>query len=593
MGSVVLICRLVVKDLRRHPVEAAIFLIAITAATATLALGLALDGATSNLYRQTRAATAGPDVVAIADVSGQAALTALTPLGQAPGVVGHNGPYPLVDTMLKANGSTVRALVEGGDTKSGPIDRPRVTSGQWLRPGGMVVDRGFAAALGVRVGDRITVADRTFPVVGIAVTAARMVYPWAAMSQGGGLDDYSGLVWLTERDTRALSSPQRPVSYAMGLKLADPAATQAFVDSFRTSTIPASFFTWQFIAVQDSVLLNDTQPVLVIGSWLLSFLALAGVATLVAGRAAEQTRRVGLLKAVGATPAQVATVVFAEYLALALLADGLGLLAAWLTAPALTNPSAGLINTTTPPSGSTITGVTFLALAVAAFTTLGPAIRAARTGTVNALADAAHPPRRRPAGLTALSAWVPTPLLLGLRLTARRPWRALLHAGGIVATVTAITALLTLYAQPQQGYYLGASTLTNLRADQGQKVLLGVTAVLTALAAINIIVITWTTALEARRPLAIARTLGATPGQVTAGLSLAQLLPALPATLTGIPLGIGLYSVFSVGTMTRPPDWWLLAIALGTPLAVAAFAAAPARSAARRPIAHTLSSETG
>jgi putative ABC transport system permease protein len=95
MGSVMLICRLVVKDLRRHPAEAAIFLIAITAATATLALGLALDGATSNLYRQTRAATAGPDVVAIADVSGQAAFTALTPLGQAPGVVGHNGPYPL------------------------------------------------------------------------------------------------------------------------------------------------------------------------------------------------------------------------------------------------------------------------------------------------------------------------------------------------------------------------------------------------------------------------------------------------------------------------------------------------------------------
>jgi putative ABC transport system permease protein len=592
MGSVMLICRLVVKDLRRHPAEAAIFLIAITAATATLALGLALDGATSNLYRQTRAATAGPDVVAIADVSGRAALTALTSLGQAPGVVGHNGPYPAVETMLKANGFTVRALVEGGDTKSGPIDRPRVTSGRWLRPGGMVVDRGFAAALGVRVGDRITVADRTFPVVGIAVTAARMVYPFAAMGQGGGLDDYTGLVWLTERDTRALSSPQRPLSYAMGLKLADPAATQAFVDSFLTWRIPVTFFTWQFIAVQDSVLLRDTQPALVIGSWLLGFAALAGVATLVAGRAAKQTRRVGLLKAVGATPAQVATVVFAEYLALALLADGLGLLAAWLTAPALTNPSAGLINTTTPPTGNTIIGVTFLALAVAAFTTLGPAIRAARTGTVHALADAAHPPRRHRAGLTALAAWLPTPLLLGLRLTARQPRRALLHAGGIAATVTAITALLTVYAQPQHGYDLGVSTLTNLGADQGQTVLLGVTAAITALAAINIIVITWTTGLEARRPLAIARTLGATPGQVTAGLSLAQLLPALPATLTGIPLGIGLYSVLSVGTMTDPPGWWLLAIALGTPLAVAAFAAAPARTAARRPIAHTLSSET-
>ena len=76
--------------------------------------------------------------------------------------------------------------------------------------------------------------------------------------------------------------------------------------------------------------------------------------------------------------------------------------------------------------------------------------------------------------------------------------------------------------------------------------LLTVTAALVILAAVNIIVITWTTALETRRPLAIARTLGATLGQVTAGISLAQLLPALPAASTGIPAGIGLYAINSI-----------------------------------------------
>src|SRR5690348_6850320 len=71
-----------------------------------------------------------------------------------------------------------------------------------------------------------------------------------------------------------------------------------------------------------------------------------------------------------------------------------------------------------------------VALAVALAATLVPAIRAARTSTVSALADAARPPRRRPA-LIALSARLPVPLLLGLRLVARRPRRALLGAASI------------------------------------------------------------------------------------------------------------------------------------------------------------------
>jgi hypothetical protein len=37
------------------------------------------------------------------------------------------------------------------------------------------------------------------------------------------------------------------------------------------------------------------------------------------------------------------------------------------------------------------------------------------------------------------------PLLLGLRLTARRPFRATLHVAGIAATITPVIALLIYY----------------------------------------------------------------------------------------------------------------------------------------------------
>ena len=64
MGRVLLVFRLAARDLLRRPAEAALLLIAITAATTTLTLGLVLHGVTSKPYQTTREATAGPDVVA-------------------------------------------------------------------------------------------------------------------------------------------------------------------------------------------------------------------------------------------------------------------------------------------------------------------------------------------------------------------------------------------------------------------------------------------------------------------------------------------------------------------------------------------------
>jgi putative ABC transport system permease protein len=224
--------------------------------------------------------------------------------------------------------------------------------------------------------------------------------------------------------------------------------------------------------------------------------------------------------------------------------------------------------------------------------TLRPTLRAMRTATVTALTATAHQPRHRP-WLTALSALLPTPLLLGLRLTARRPGRAVLQACSTATTVIAIVALLTLYAQPERGYGLnGSSALPNLRGEHDRRLMLAVTILLIALAVVNTITLTWTTAIEARANMAIAHTLGATPGQITAGLSTAQLLPSLPGAIIGVPLGIGLLSLFAARNSAEPPSSWLLGAALATLLATAALTALPARLAARRPVAQTLSAET-
>lgn len=599
MGRTLLIVRLVLADVRRHTAQAAMLLLAVTAATATLALGLSLSGATQTLYEQTRAATAGPDIVALAPELGTPVTPELTSLAHTPEVIAHNGPYRIVYATLTAHGTASLVVVHGAAETPGAVNRPLVTSGHWIRPGGAVLERGFATALGAGVGDRVTISGRSYSVVGIAVTAATSIFPWAAqIGPYGGPSDGGGLVWLTPSDARALASQDLPVTMAMDLKLRDPDATEAFIDAHHISTTRVNYSSWQFKAGQDAVILRDTQTILVVGGWLLGFLAITGVATLAAGRAAEQTRRAGLLKAVGATPGLIAAVLLTEYLVLALLGDALGLGLARLAEPAIASPTASRIGGVVGPTGTVIAATTALAVAVAVLAALRPTLRALRTATVTALTVTTYRPRHRP-WLTALSALLPTPLLLGLRLTARRPGRAVLHGCSTAATLIVITALLTYDVQPyrgsaqhRDGWEAGLSSMPNLRVDHDSRLLLAVTVLAIALATVNTITLTWTTAIEARANMAIARTLGATPGQISAGLSIAQLLPALPGAIAGILMGIVVYGPFSRGETIAPPFSWMLAAALATLLATAALTALPARLAARRPVAQTLSAET-
>ncbi|MEV0823372.1 ABC transporter permease [Nonomuraea rubra] len=595
MGSLVLVVRLVLADVRRHRAQAAMLLLAVTIATATLALGLSLSGTSRTLYEQTRAATAGPDVVALSGDTGPAVTSALTELADAPEVAGHHGPYRIVYADLTTRGSvTSPVVVHGFAEQPGPLNRPLVTSGQWVRSGGTVLERGFATALGIGVGDQVTIAGQPYPVVGIAVTAATSIYPWAAqIGPGGGPSDYTGLAWMTRQDARTLaSSHELPVTTAMDLKLRDPAATETFRDAHRDSDARVNFHSWQFKAEQDAIILRGTQPILVLGSWLLSFLAITGVAALATGRAVQQTRRAGLLKAVGATPGLIGAVLLTEYLAVALLADVLGLVIARLTVPVVASPTASRIGDLGGPTGPVIAATTLLAVAVAVLSALRPTLRALRTATVTALADTAHRPRRRP-WLTALSALLPTPFLLGLRLTIRRPGRAVLQACSTATTLIALTGLLSLSVQSSRGYGLnGSSTIPNLRDENAGHLLIAVSALLIALAVVNTITFTWTTAMEARPSLAVARALGATPGQVSAGLSIAQLLPCLPGAVIGIPLGIGVFSAFSPRNAVLAPFSTMFIAALATLLATVALTALPARLAARRSVAQTLSAET-
>jgi ABC-type lipoprotein release transport system permease subunit len=611
MGRILLVGRLAVRDLRRRPIEAALLLLAIMAATTTLTLGLVLRDAASDPYQSTREATNGPDVVA--SVSQPTELSGLEELASVPGVIDHSGPYPVAPAKLQASGRTSDVQAVGRDAASASVDQPELTQGSWVRDGGVVVEAAFANALDVRVGDPVTLDGRSFKVVGIAVTAAMPPYPGSSCIVSVGCingtvpDDKAlppellhnpGLVWLTPADVRSLTPDPDSVSYVMNLKLADPDEAQAFVDT----NLPESpgalrLVSWEEILGDATELAGDSQILLMIGAWLLGLLAVASLSVLVGGRMADQTRRVGLLKAVGGTPSLVAAVLLAEYVLVAIVAAAAGLAVGSLTAPLLTESGAGLIGSAGTPSMTMSTAglVTVVALGVAVIATFVPAVRAARSSTVNALADAARPPRRT-GWLITISAQLPVPLLLALRVAARRPRRVVLGVASIAITVSGIYVALVLNAylttQPLAGRYDDA------QVELLRQVLLVVMVILLSLAAVNAIFITWATVLDNRHSSALARALGATPREVSAALAAAQVLPALVGAILGVlPGGFALFHAINTITggdsdrATLPSLWQLLAVVLATVLVVAALTAVPARLGGRRPVTETLQAE--
>lgn len=186
------------------------------------------------------------------------------------------------------------------------------------------------------------------------------------------------------------------------------------------------------------------------------------------------------------------------------------------------------------------------------------------------------------------------PLLLGLRLVARRPRRALLSLASVAVTAAGIVAVLAFHAAVQLNTAGPSRGPGNPVFDRDAQVLMALTVVLLGLSGLNAICAAWATVLDIGRASALARALGASPRQVTAGIAAAQALPAVPGVLLGIPLGIGLFDVSAQGAgVVVPPVSWLAGAALGTVVVLAALAAVPARVGAARPVSPALSADSG
>jgi putative ABC transport system permease protein len=593
MGRALLIWRLVAGDIKRRPVQSVLLIVMIVTTTTTLSLGLALGHDSQSPFARTRAATKGPDYVAEdgpAPGSGRPSPSQFSSFFHDHWVAATAGPFPVAYTRLTAPKINVPVDAEGRETRAAAVDQPLLTAGHWVSSGGAVIEQGLAESLGLHVGDRISIGGHTFHLVGIALTTARPFYPARS----------PGLSWLTRADAQSLATASEPLGYVLDIKLAADAplhaldaAGQEFGNTTVKANVPSTVEPWQDVRTHDYRVIAVDQKILLIGSWLLAMLAIASIAVLVGGRMAQQTRRVGLLKAVGGGPAFVAAVLVSENLLLALAAAIIGLLAGAQLAPVLASPGHGLLGVAAAPplSFGSIVLVVGVAIAVAALATVAPALKGARTSTIHALNDPVHPPQRRQR-MIALSGSLPVSLLLGLRLVARRPRRTALTAASLMVAVAMVVAALavqrniaiTHQSQATVGFFFTSGIVQSVN-----HVLLVLSVILVTLAAVSTTFTAWASVIDGRIATALTRALGATPRQISAGLTTAQLLPALAAAAAGIPAGLLLYELAG-GHLTEatPPLLWLLAVIPATLIAVASVTWLPSRIGARRPVAEVL-----
>ena len=318
----------------------------------------------------------------------------------------------------------------------------------------------------------------------------------------------------------------------------------------------------------------------------------AVVGILVGARVLEQNREIGLLKAVGLTPAQVTSVFVIESTALGLVATGLGYAAGTALAPQV---AGAMAETMIEPPASAADPVHLLVaglpvLVVLVLSTWAAARRRTRTSVLNALQSRqALPARRSLLARAARALPLGVPLHVGIRSLLAGRARVVLLAAAISLTGAAVVFALSMQAAlddrpPGEPSDVPVELPALVYTLDGVLLLVA----LTALVAIALLSVR-----ERLHDFGILKAVGLTPRQVASTLVSPFAVLAGVAGVVSVPAGLALYvAVFSAaggeGDPVVAPWSWLLAVPLGTVLLVLLATTVPARVATRSPAVEAL-----
>jgi putative ABC transport system permease protein len=421
--------------LMRHKVQAVVIGMVLLVSTASATLGLALLAAGNAPFRHAFAAQDGADL-AVTVNPGHATAAQLAATRALRGVTAAGGPFAETTVQAQYQGQPWGQLTMVGRVSAGgPVDDAVLTAGHWPdAPGQVVLDNASQDFGGLQVGNKLSITGlrgaRSLTVVGIANSVT---------------DTADG--WVVPGEIADLQAPGTPPSAQLLYRFAS-AGTEAQVGADLaevTGALPAGTVTGHFswLAAESQNTSNGAimEPFVVAFALIGLAMAVLIVANVVSGAVVAGYYRIGVLKSIGLTPAQV-VVAYVSRVGLPALAGCVaGVVAGNVLAMPVLRQSAdanGVGSQMVPWWASVVAPAGMLALTVLA--ALGPALRAGRLSATQAIAAGRAPAAGRGYAVHRLAARLrlPRPIGLGLAAPFARPARTAVSLAAIAFGATAV-----------------------------------------------------------------------------------------------------------------------------------------------------------
>ena len=437
-GSWLSVVRTASGGMLRHKVQAVVIVAVLFIATASATLGLALVNASNSPFTSAFAAQQGADVTVTAD-PGRAAVAQLAATAHVAGVTAMAGPFEETTLPLEFQGQPWgQTTLVGRSGPGGPVDDVVLNAGHWADGPGQVVLAGNPAP-----GNGGPALGSTFTANGLPGKPVLTVVGF-----GNSITDTtSGGGWVTPGEVSSLVARGNPPTVQLLYRFTRSATNgqlNADVAAVKAALPTGTVLDWgSWLTAQQSEGGNAAimEPFVLAFAFIGLAMAVLIVGNVISGAVIAQYRRIGVLKSLGLTPAQVVAVYLGRIGWPAVAGCVIGVAGGYLISVPVLHQSAGAYDVGSqqvPLWALVLAPVGMLAITLLA--ALGPALRAGRLPAVEAIASGRAPAAGRGYAVHRLAARLnlPRPVGLGLAAPFARPARALVTLAAIAFGATAV-----------------------------------------------------------------------------------------------------------------------------------------------------------
>jgi putative ABC transport system permease protein len=418
----------------RHKVQAVVLAMVLLVATASATLGFALLAATDGPFQQAFTAQRGAHLVVTVNPA-RAGSARLAGTRSLHGVSAVAGPFAEATVQSQFSGQPFGQLtLVGRASPGGPVDDVVPDGGHWVTGPGQIVLNSVPGFGGPVVGSKLTITGLPY-----AVTLTVVGFASSITNTADG--------WVAPAEVADLQAPGATPSAQLLYRFASAGTgTQVRADLAEvTGALPPGTVTgagsWLAAESQNTGTGAIMEPFVIAFALIGLVMAVLIVANVVSGAVAAGYYRIGVLKSIGLTPAQVVVAYLSRVGVPALAGCVAGVVAGNLLAISVLRQSAdayGVGSQQVPWWASLAAPAGMLVLtALAAF---GPALRAGRLSATQAIAAGRAPNAGRGYAAYRLAARLrlPRPVGIGLAAPFARPARTLVSVAAIAFGATAV-----------------------------------------------------------------------------------------------------------------------------------------------------------